>query len=705
MRTEIAEQFFRIAWYGMLGLCFAPGLIGAVLGANEARIRPWSKNPYFWEYKGEPVLLIGGSDEDNLFNHPEIGNKGLEGHLDLLVSVGGNYVRNVMSSRDEGNLWPFAMDEATGLYDLERMNKGYWQRFEDFLTWTGERDIFVQIEVFDRFDYAQNNWKNNPFNPVNNVNYTLEETGLPEVIPGHPGQRQNPFFRSVPNLENNTALLPWQEAFVDEMLSHSLPHGHILYCISNETNESEEWGAYWARYIRNAGKKEGVEVHVTEMWDTWDVRNPMHDRTLNHPELYTFIDISQNNHNDGQAHWNNAQYVRDRIRGNPCPINNVKMYGGISHGGGLDEGLRRLWRNLMAGMASARFHRPGPVTNAGPMYGAGLGEAGRAYIRSARYFMKEMGWPYIEPDLSFVALAKDHSLAVHTEKSHVVYTRNNEGEARIYLDGRKVAEMTVGGDLSNWDSGMALGLAGELNGERSWRGIFHEVAIYDQALDAETIAAHFQDGMAGQGEGIQAYYRFDLKEGAVVPDISGKTPALHLQIANMDAADWSAEGLRVRDAVRIASEGPAERLSQAIQASNALTLEVWITPAEAIQSGPARIVTISADPSRRNITLGQSEDAYVVRLRSTATSDNGIPCLQTLAHSQASIAAMRSPERDWAAIFVSHGELLDIDTSPFKDGLKAQWFDPRTMAWSEAAPLDTGHYRPPSREDWILVLR
>ena len=28
---------------------------------EEQRMRPYSKNPHYWQYKGEPVLLIGGS--------------------------------------------------------------------------------------------------------------------------------------------------------------------------------------------------------------------------------------------------------------------------------------------------------------------------------------------------------------------------------------------------------------------------------------------------------------------------------------------------------------------------------------------------------------------------------------------------------------------------------------------------------------------
>jgi hypothetical protein len=112
-------------------------------------IRPYSQNSFYWEYKGEPLLLLGGSREDNLFNQPE----GLEDHLDILAACGGNYIRNTMSSRKPGNPWAFKKDSETGLYDLRQWNDEYWNRFENLLKLAYERDIIVQIEVWDPWDF------------------------------------------------------------------------------------------------------------------------------------------------------------------------------------------------------------------------------------------------------------------------------------------------------------------------------------------------------------------------------------------------------------------------------------------------------------------------------------------------------------------------------------------------------------------------
>lgn len=81
--------------------------VAATAAGDADRIRPYEKNPYYWQYKGEPVLLLGGSWQDNLFNQPI----GLERRLDLLTSVGGNYLRNVMSHRNEGNVFPYEHNE------------------------------------------------------------------------------------------------------------------------------------------------------------------------------------------------------------------------------------------------------------------------------------------------------------------------------------------------------------------------------------------------------------------------------------------------------------------------------------------------------------------------------------------------------------------------------------------------------------------
>jgi hypothetical protein len=331
--------------------------------------------PQYWEYNGKPVLLLGGSDEDNLFQLPD-----LEQQLDRLAAVGGNYVRNTMSSRDSGNVWAFHQDPESGLYDLKGWNPEYWERFQALLELTSQREIVVQVEIWATFDFYRENWEVNPFNPKNNINYSPERTKLPLEVPTHPIYCDNPFFWSVPAHENNMALLQYQQAFVDKLLSHTLEFDHVLYCIDNETSVTSQWGKFWSDYIRKKAREKLKTIHVTEMWDPWDLDHISHRESFDHPETYSFVEISQNNHQRGQQHWDNGlrQIEKLRLAGNLRPVNNVKTYGNDlgSHGGGTQNGIQSFIRSTLFGSAAVRFHRPPS--------GLGLGDTALAVIHDMR---------------------------------------------------------------------------------------------------------------------------------------------------------------------------------------------------------------------------------------------------------------------------------------------------------------------------------
>ena len=339
---------------------FSAILLLAVFGCRETGekpIMPWPENSWYWQYNGKPLLLLGASDDDNLFQWPE---EKLIPHLDSMKSVGGNYVRNTMSDRvDKGfELYPFKKTE-NDKYDLNQWNDEYWQRFENFLNETWKRDIIVQIEVWDRFDYSRDNWPVHPFNPLNNINYSMEESGLDSIYPEHPGANKQPFFFTTPEQQNNKLLLDFQKKFVDKMLSYALQHNHVLYCMDNETSGEEAWAVFWANYIKQKAEENDKSVYVTEMWDNWDLKSEQHKRTFDNAELFDYCDVSQNNHQRGQAHWDNFQWVRNYIAAHPRPINTVKTYGadGGRHGT-TNNAIDAWWRHVIGGAASARFHRP-----------------------------------------------------------------------------------------------------------------------------------------------------------------------------------------------------------------------------------------------------------------------------------------------------------------------------------------------------------
>ena len=695
-------------------VCLVALLMGASLTArseNADRIRPYGENPYYWQYKGAPVLLLGGSWQDNLFNHPSY----LEEHLDTLVSVGGNYLRNTMCSRNAGNVRAFAKN-AEGLYDLDKWNDEYWERLDRFLQLTEERDIIVQLEIWDPWDYFENHqsqggWSFQAFNPKNNVTYSEDESGLPTVY-NHPptgAPSDHPFFRSVPGLDDLPLVVKYQKAFVDKILSVTFKYDHVLYCMQNESGEEIEWGDFWIRHVRARAEEAGKQIETTDMRRSGNFATADNQYILNHPDRYTFLEISQNNANQGQIHWARLQEGRALTQDHPRPVNNTKIY---TFGGGSAESVRRFWRNILGGAASSRFHRPHPVEDPEQRYafreglsGIGLSPLAQDHLRNMRGLMNEMGWPNIQPGLDFVELAMDTPRAARTERTHIAYTRGADGRARLYVDGEQVASAQIGGEFSSWDRALRLALGNEFVGERGWVGVYHGVALYNRALNASEIGDHHAAGQPRRLDGLQARYAFDEGDGAVVRDVSGQEPALHLHIADMDAVAWSQDGLALTDTVLIATEGPAERLTAAMQDTNAITVEAWITPARAAQTGPARIVTLSQDHGIRNFTLGHEGRAYEMRLRTSETSANGLPGLDTSSDDYVSVGAARTLDGAQAAIFVTHGAALDVDMGQLQDGMRTQWFNPRTAERQEAAPDEHGYFQPPSDVDWVLLLQ
>lgn len=462
---------YRLANFVIVIVIVMPCAVGVAVADDTSRIQPYPGNPFYWQYKGKPVLLIGGSDTVNLFNHPaSLPPEGLESHLERLVAVGGNYVRNTMASYSADVPWPYERNTQTGLYDLTRFDPEFWQRFEGFLKMAAMRDIIVQIEVWDRFEYARESWDVNPYNPRNNVNYTADEIDLPVRVATHPGQRENPFFRSLPELDDNPRLLEFQQAHIEKMLSISLRYGNVLYCISNETNDSEEWSRHWAKFLKAKASEAGVGIEVTEMWDAHDLTNSMHRRTFDHPDLYSYVDISQNNHQRGQAHWDNMQAARKRIAAAPRPINNVKIYGGQRHGGGLKEGTHKLWRNVLGGCAAARFHRPGPKPG---LYGAGLSELAQKHLKSIRLLTAEFDVIDALPDNALLSERTENEAycMADTGRKYAIYFPNG-GSVKLDLSAThgpvEVRWLDIHG--SAWHKSETVAHSGALNLEAPDKG-------------------------------------------------------------------------------------------------------------------------------------------------------------------------------------------------------------------------------------------
>ena len=338
-------------------------------------IRVWKGNNYYWEYKGEPILLLGASDEDNLFNNPKL----MMQNLETLKECGGNYIRCTLSYRDEANVLPY--EKVNDLYDLNRFNPEFWERLERCLSESQKRDIIVQIECWATFDFYRENWLENPFNPALNSNYSTESVMLKTEWDHHPARKTQPFFYSPPQLNDDKILRAFQEAFIRKVLDVSLEYPNVLYCFDNETSAPPEWAWYWAKFVLKEVEKRGSSIQLTEMWDNHDLRGQQHKATYEHPELFSFVDISQNNWQHEQTHYDRIMWMRETIQknGGIRPMNNVKVYARTRKPeAALEITKDRWWQNIFAGCASTRFHRP--------TGGIGLSEDAQIRLKAARKF-------------------------------------------------------------------------------------------------------------------------------------------------------------------------------------------------------------------------------------------------------------------------------------------------------------------------------
>ena len=418
------------------------GLIGSSLAAlagnsnlinepisNASSIRPWPQNPWYWEYKGEPTMLIGASDRDNLWQWT---GSVLTDHLDRMKAAGGNYVRNTMSDRNEGDTYA-AKRLPNGKYDITRWNDEYWDKVKFFLEETYKRDIIAQITLWDWFDLSGDDvygrFRLHPLNPENNINWA----------PGTITDAWDYYGGSLAN--NNQQALDYQHRFVSKLISITAQYPHIIYNIGNESGLGVDWDLYWGRFIKGEAKKQGREIYVTTMLFAPDATVR---RVMNHSDVFSFADVSQNNQDAlgpvGKKHWENLLFWRKMIamgEHGPMPINNEKVYGngvGTNTAAGTEkEAVERFWRNIFGGAASTRFHRP--AHRGGDFYwGIGLSERAEQTLSAVNMFLDEFDIFSAQPYEAFstVGNSVDSYCMANLGKEYAVYFPG--GRATVHLD-------------------------------------------------------------------------------------------------------------------------------------------------------------------------------------------------------------------------------------------------------------------------------
>ncbi len=478
---RIAKNIVFLAWIFGSTIVASPSKV-------VAQIEPYAANPWYWQYQGKPIMLYGGSNRDNLFQWTSSWAQSLTGtatsltdHLDRLQSLGGNYLRNTMSSRQylpagkfDWDSLPQPFTKVNGKFDLNQWNPTYWDNLNALLSETQSRGMIVQLELWDRNNERGNSnatnadpWRDSAWNPNNNSNYNWSDSPL--LIEGSTGPA-NPFHLAANT--NDPVLLPFQKRFVEKIIDTVIEGGYdnVIYQVANESgipgddfsnnpnpNSILEPDPFWAQKVIDYAASKGETAYVVTS-RRFQKPNPYPTTTFqdaNNPEIrvpiennsFNFTDISQNNGNSGQLQYDNFVWYRNEVeqdvRG-ARPINNTKAYHFNWSTGtkfndrtaGTDaEAGARMWRAVFGGAASFRFHRSTPTPSGKPRNGLGLTDESEEHLLGMTMLLDEIDIFTMEPHNDLLSSRSDdeaYSLASLGEEFAVFFT--GDGNRSIQLD-------------------------------------------------------------------------------------------------------------------------------------------------------------------------------------------------------------------------------------------------------------------------------
>src|SRR6516225_4995563 len=240
---------------------FLAALFAASSQASPLALNP--DNPHYLQFQGKPTLIITSGEHYgsvlNLdFNYTR--------YLDTLARDGLNGTRtwagayceppsafniahNTLAPLAGRFICAWARSDQPGYanggnkFDLNKWDRGYFERLKDFLTQASKRGIVVELNLFCPF-YEESMWELSPMNSRNNIN------GVGTV------SRTN-----VYTLDKNGGLLAVQDKMVLQIVSELKEFENLYFEICNEPyfgGVTLEWQHHIANVIaRTEGNSTG----------------------------------------------------------------------------------------------------------------------------------------------------------------------------------------------------------------------------------------------------------------------------------------------------------------------------------------------------------------------------------------------------------------------------------------------------------------
>ena len=204
---------------------------------------------------------------------------------------------------------------------------------------------------------------------------------------------------------------------------------------------------------------------------------------------------------------------------------------------------------------------------------------------------------------------------------------------RLYVDGRLRAGHATTTGLADAAAGWAntepwtFGVAqseSQPGTASGWSYPFHgrldDIRLYPQQLNADQSS----DLAAGR----------DPRDVVpdLVPDVADVGAPVDLTLTQPDRVVWVEDGaggggggLRIEASTRVVSDGPPDRLREALQRSETFTLEIELTPANITQGPMSRIVSWSGGGSSQDLQLMQNEKQVRSRFPAAFISSGAEP--------------------------------------------------------------------------------
>jgi hypothetical protein len=197
-------------------------------------IRLHPKNPHYFQFKGNPLLLITSAE-----HYGQLLNRAFDykKYLETLAAEGMNYTRifagtwagfspdfwikyTPLAPKPEDFLTPWAYtrpeNDGKKMYDLNIWNEVFFKRMHDIFRLAARKDIIIELTLFCSC-YNDEYWqKICPENPRNNVNI------------------KQPLDFRIPYTLKNGELLGFQEKFVRKVVNELNEYDNFFFEIQNE---------------------------------------------------------------------------------------------------------------------------------------------------------------------------------------------------------------------------------------------------------------------------------------------------------------------------------------------------------------------------------------------------------------------------------------------------------------------------------------